>query len=95
MHVVVCTVYVLFVHQTEPFSVWVCDSKQDMIEILKDYGKQNVTIKSVARVLGESTDSATLATSLTAGVPAVQVRWPLLSLDCPRVYLSWYDNTTS
>ena len=28
-------------------------SKQDMIEILKDYGKQNVTIKSVARVLGQ------------------------------------------
>ena len=27
-------------------------SKQDMIEILKDYGKQNLTIKSVARVLG-------------------------------------------
>jgi CCR4-NOT transcription complex subunit 1 len=37
-------------------------SKQDMIEILKDYGKQNVTIKSVARVLGM------MATSLT-GLP--------------------------
>lgn len=35
-------------------SVCVCAlSKQDMIEILKDYGKQNVTIKSVARVLGQ------------------------------------------
>ena len=37
---------------TYTLHVSVC-SKQDMIEILKDYGKQNVTIKSVARVLGQ------------------------------------------
>ena len=32
--------------------VCVC-RKQDVVEILKDYGKQNITIKSVARVLGQ------------------------------------------
>ena len=45
---------ILYVHLTTPYlTIFVFFSKQDMLEILKDYGKTQINTKQVARVLGE------------------------------------------